>query len=82
MKRFPAMVIPDYLEGVLAPEAGVIKVKEALQSARDLSIKQGADLRYDANVVAVNHDTCTVTMESGEKYTAKNIVVTCGATTD
>lgn len=30
-KRFPGMVVPDYLEGVFGTQAGVVRVKEALQ---------------------------------------------------
>lgn len=30
-RRWPALVIPDYLEGVFTKEAGVVKVKQALQ---------------------------------------------------
>ena len=29
-QKFPGIMCPDYLEGVLAPEAGVVRVKEAL----------------------------------------------------
>jgi len=33
-------------------------------------------------VIKIDHDKGEVTLENGEKYTAKNIVVTCGATTE
>lgn len=29
-QRFPGIVCPDYLEGVFAPDAGVVRVKESL----------------------------------------------------
>lgn len=29
-KKFPAMTIPEYLEGVLSPEGGIVRVKESL----------------------------------------------------
>ena len=76
------MNVPSFLEGVLAPEAGVVKVKESLEAAKKLSIEQGATLKYNTNVVAVDHKNCTVTLENGEVYKAKNIIVTCGALTD
>lgn len=42
----------------------------------------GADLRYNQKVINIDHGKGEVTLENGEKYLAKNIVVTCGATTD
>jgi thioredoxin reductase len=57
-------------------------VKEAIAAAKKLSIQQGAELKYNANVIAVDHKTCTVTLENGEVYKAKNLVITCGAITD
>jgi L-2-hydroxyglutarate oxidase LhgO len=42
----------------------------------------GADLRYNKNVIAVDHENGIVELETGEKFYAKNIVVTCGALTD
>ena len=36
-KRWPAMKVPSYLEGVFAHEAGVVRVKEALAAAKKLS---------------------------------------------
>ena len=33
------MQIPDYLSGVFAKEAGVVKVRVALDTSRDLSIQ-------------------------------------------
>jgi len=44
-KRWPALIVPDYMEGVFALDAGVIKIKNALNQFKDLSIMQGADLR-------------------------------------
>lgn len=57
-------------------------MKEAIAAAKKLSIQQGAELKYNANVIAVDHKTCTVTLENGEVYKAKNLVITCGAITD
>lgn len=81
-KRWPAFKVPQYLEGVFAHDAGVVRVKEALAAAKKLSIQQGAELKYDANVVAVDHKNGIVTMEDGKVYKAKNLVITCGAITD
>jgi L-2-hydroxyglutarate oxidase LhgO len=57
-------------------------VKEALQLFKQQSVVQGCDLRYDSNVVHIDHLSGIVTIETGEKFRAKNIVVACGATTD
>lgn len=81
-QRWPALNLPSYLEGVFAHEAGVVKVKEALAAAKKLSQEQGAVLKYNTNVVAVDHKNSTVTLENGEVYKAKNLVITCGAVTD
>lgn len=45
-KRWPALRIPSYLEGVFALEAGVTNVKNALEGFKDVSTNLGADLRY------------------------------------
>lgn len=76
------MNVPDYLAGVFSKEAGVIKVKNALECSRDLSIKQGAELKYNTSVIHVDHDKGVVTCDNGVKYYCKNIVVTCGALSD
>lgn len=76
------MRIPSYLSGVFSKEAGVTRVKVALEETRKLSVKKGADLRYGHNVVSVDHETSTVVLETGEKVRAKNIVICCGALTD
>lgn len=74
--------MPDYLSGVFAKEAGVVKVKVALETSKELSIKQGADLKYSTNVIHIDHQKGVVTCEDGLKYQAKNIVVACGALTE
>lgn len=81
-QRWPALRIPSYIEGVYAQEAGITNVKHALDGFRNESSKLGADLRYGQNVVNIDHANSTVTLENGDIYKAKNIVVTCGSTTD
>jgi glycine/D-amino acid oxidase-like deaminating enzyme len=81
-RRWPALTIPDYIEGVFTVEAGVANVKNALKGCRQESTRLGADLRYGYSVKDIDHATSTVTLADGSKYSAKNIVVTCGATTD
>lgn len=36
-QRFPGIICPDYLEGVFAPDAGVVRVKETLSMFKQLS---------------------------------------------
>lgn len=54
-QRWPALNIPDYIEGVFTKEAGVVRVKNALNGCRSQAIKLGADLHYSANVVNIDH---------------------------
>mmetsp|Transcript_24737 Transcript_24737/g.24267 ORF Transcript_24737/g.24267 Transcript_24737/m.24267 type:complete len:123 (-) Transcript_24737:461-829(-) len=76
--RFPAMNIPSYLKGVFDPEGGVVMVKEALQATKDLAIKHGANLKYNAKVDSIDHEKGEVTMEDGKTYRGKTIVIACG----
>ena len=70
------------MNGVFSKEAGVVRVQDALKTAKDLSIKQGATFRYSATVVNVDHELGTVTLDTGEVFKAKNIVLSCGVLTD
>jgi len=67
-KRWPAMNVPSYLKGVYAKEAGVVKVKTALNETKRFSIEHGADLRFNQNVVHIDHDKSIVTLESGQQF--------------
>ena len=82
MKRWPALIIPPYLEGVYTVEAGVVRVKTALKAFQEESMKNGAELHYNSHVEKIDHENGIVTLDNGETYRAKNIVITCGATTD
>jgi len=64
-ERWPALLIPEYLEGIYTFEAGVIRVNEALNAFKELSEKQGTDLRYDTPVVSIDHDNGIVTTDDG-----------------
>lgn len=44
-ERWPALIVPDYMEGVFTLNAGVVRVKNAFEQFKDQSVKQGADLR-------------------------------------
>lgn len=57
--------MPDYLEGVFTEDAGIVLVKEALRDFKDHSIKNGADLRYNTEVVNIDHEKGIVTLEDG-----------------
>ena len=81
-KRWPALIVPDYMEGVFTLNAGVIRVKNAFQQFKDQSIEQGAVLKYSTNVTHIDHSKGEVTLENGDKVVGKQVVVTCGATTD
>ncbi|CDW89687.1 n-methyltryptophan oxidase [Stylonychia lemnae] len=81
-ERYPALKVPDYLEGVFTKDAGVVRVKESLTLFKEQSENQGAILKYDTTVSHIDHQNSIVTLENGEKFRAKNVVVTCGATTD
>jgi L-2-hydroxyglutarate oxidase LhgO len=63
-------------------DAGVANVKNALKGCRSESVRLGADLRFNSKVKQIDHETSTVTLEDGSIYSAKNLVITCGATTD
>ena len=43
-QRWPALHIPDYIEGVFTVDAGVVNVKNALRGCRDESKRFGAEL--------------------------------------
>lgn len=79
MKRWPALNIPDYMIGVFTLDAGITNVKNALNGFRSESERLGAHLKYNSFVKNIDHSKGTVTLENGEAYTAKQIVVTCGA---
>jgi len=78
-KKWPAFRIPEYIEGVFTKEAGVVRVKNALKGCREESARLGADLRFNTEVKHIDHASSTVTLADGSKYTAKHLVVTCGA---
>ena len=65
------MLVPDYLEGVITEEGGLVKVREALIAAKNLSTKYGATLRYNQNVINIDHEAGVVTMENGQKFKGK-----------
>lgn len=76
------MKLPRNLEGVYAKDAGVVKARTGIDTVKELSLKMGAELKYNKNVIAVDHEKGIVELESGEKIFAKHIVVTCGALSD
>ena len=54
-KRFPGLVgMPNDFEGYLAHKAGIVKAREGLMACKELSVKQGADLRFNTNVKSVD----------------------------
>lgn len=77
-KMWPALQIPNNLAGIFAKEAGVIKVRAALDAFKDQSIQQGAKLKYDMNVVHIDHKKGEVLCENGQKFKGKTIIVACG----
>ena len=79
-QRWPAFRIPDYIEGVFTEDAGVVRVKNALNGCRDETVRLGADLRFNSNVKHIDHASGTVTLSDGSQFTGKQLVVTCGAT--
>ncbi len=82
MERWPSLRIPDYMEGVFTLDAGITNVKNALNGFKSESEKLGAHLKYNSFVKHIDHANGKVTLESGETFTAKQIVVTCGAQTN
>ncbi len=60
MKRWPAMVIPNYLEGIWTTDAGVIKIQTALNMFKKSASDLGADLRYNSHVSSIDHANGTV----------------------
>ena len=42
----------------------------------------GAELHYSSPVDKVDHENGTVTLSNGQVFKARNIVITCGSTTD
>ena len=55
------MRIPSYLAGVYGSKAGLVNVRVAIEAHMELSVKQGADLVYDTNVIHVDHEKGIVT---------------------
>ena len=71
--------LPDSFIGCVTNDAGVVRVKNALNGFRILSIKNGADLIYISPVseVSKNH----VQWSNGNVYYADNVVVSWGGYT-
>lgn len=80
-ERWKALCVPDNFTGYFNEDAGVLKVREALDGFRDLSIKKGAKLNYNTNVTHINREEGYVEVDKKRVY-AKNIVICCGAYTD
>lgn len=81
-KKWPALAVPDYMEGVFCKDAGVLKARLALKSFKEQSIQNGATLLFNQEVVKVDHEKGIVTLNSGEQYYGKHVVITCGHATD
>lgn len=52
--RWRGIKFPDNFMGYFNEEAGVMKVRAALDSFRDIAIKKGAKLFYNSEVKNVN----------------------------
>jgi len=78
-ENFPALQnIPADYEGILHCEGGIVKAKKALNAACDLAqYKYGAEVKFDSKVLKITSNSCT--LENGETYTAKNIIICAGA---
>ena len=82
-KRYPALVaMPDDFVGFLAPKAGVVRANVGLHACKKLALEQGADLRYNSPVKAVDIMTGTVVLACGKIYRGKQIVISCGPLSD
>jgi len=57
--------MPDDFVGFFAHNAGIVKAKDGLMATKELSIAQGADLRYNTNVKLVDIKSGLVELESG-----------------
>ena len=77
-ERWPALHIPEYLQGVFAKGAGVVRVKKAFEACRKMSEKRGGEFRYNSMVTNIDHMNGVVTLSTGETFKAKQIVVSSG----
>ncbi len=81
--RWPGLIaMPNDFVGFFAHNAGIVKAHDGLMATKKLSIEQGADLRYNTNVKAVDIKSGIVELESGKKLRGKNVVISCGPFTE
>ncbi len=74
--------MPNDFVGFFAHHAGIVKAKDGLMACKQLSIEQGADLRYNTNVKSVDINAGTVELSCGKKLRGKHVVISCGPFTD
>ena len=81
-QRYPGFEnIPENYIGWVSKEAGVVRVKNALNGFRILSQQNGADLRYNSKVSEISKNK--VIWEDGNIYHSDHVVVAWGGyTTD
>jgi len=85
-KRWPAMSdLPDSLAGYFDPVAGVVRVRDALEVFKELSIQNGATLIYNAKVETLNKQTGDVQVRLNNEVKAfkgGKVVLTTGVSTN
>jgi len=77
MSKYPAFEnLPDHYVGIEVDNGGIIKSKSSLNALQLLSVRNGADLRYNTEVKEIKKDH--VVLKNGNIVRAKNVVCCCG----
>jgi flavin-dependent dehydrogenase len=77
MTKYPGFEnLPDNYVGYEVVDSGVIRVKEALNALKELSEKQGAEMRYKTEVKSIKKDE--VTLKDGTVVRGKHVVCCAG----
>ena len=80
MKKYPGLHnLPDDYIGCIHDDAGIVRVKNAINGFRILSEENGADLKYNSKVVEVSKNH--VKLADGSTFNAEHVVVCGGAYT-
>jgi glycine/D-amino acid oxidase-like deaminating enzyme len=78
--EWPGVYVPDDMEGLYEPEAGVLFSERIIQVYRELALHHGAGLMPYTTVSSIEHGvTGHVVHTSAGTFTAQNVLVASGA---
>lgn len=78
--RFPAFQVPDHLEAVLEPRAGVLMPEDAISAMLGEAARAGADLRFDEPVTGWERMGDGLVVHTGQgTYHTGRLVLSAGA---